>query len=76
MTIRVPLVQATSFTYQQIGERAAAFRRLGLPDSSIARALGVTDKTVAKAIRWEDSGHTGSNLQATVSRRKSKEIKD
>lgn len=62
MAIRVPLVQATSFRYQQIGERAAALRRFGLPDSSIARALGVTDKTVAKAIRWRDSGHSGSKL--------------
>jgi hypothetical protein len=60
IAIRIPLVQTTTFSYQRIADRAAALRRLGLADSVIARSLRVADKTVAKAIRWRDSGHTGS----------------
>ncbi|MEO6025904.1 MAG: site-specific integrase [Candidatus Binatia bacterium] len=50
------------FPYQVLAERAQQLRRLGMPNSSIARSLGVTDKTVAKSIRWI-SAHTGTNRE-------------
>src|SRR5262249_26118310 len=52
LPIRVPLLRTNpAFTYQEIANRAAHLRRLGMADTAIARTLGVSDKTVSKAIR-------------------------
>src|SRR5262249_49745906 len=50
--LTIPLINVRQpFTYQQVAEKSARLRSLGMSLSAIARVLGTSDKTIAKALR-------------------------